>query len=166
VYQRCGTPSDTVRGGQPWCGACGIYLVHDPEHGDWVSFAERDHRQRAVENQRRIAASADQVHRAMAAVRERMPTGWHAAARQHIDGATHTLEVEPASGCIDAIAYLIPPTCGSRGWRVRVHNRTYRIDFPLYRDGGARAASFDTACDALDAAIRALRVEIASTAPR
>lgn len=166
MCQRCGTPSDTVRGGHPWCGACAIYLVLDPEHGDWVSFAERDHRRRAADNQRRIAASADQVHRAMAAVHDRMPDGWHAVARQHIDGALHTLDVEPTPAGVDAIASLIPPTGGCRGWRVRVHNRTHRINFPLYRDGGARAASFDTACDALDAAICALRVEIASTAHR
>ncbi|QGN48003.1 hypothetical protein GKC29_14885 [Micromonospora sp. WMMC415] len=140
----------------------------DPEHGDWVSFAERDHRRRAAANQRRIAASACQVHRAMSAVHGRMPDGWHAVARQHVDGALHTLDVEPAPGQagVDAIAYLIPPTGGCREWRVRVHNRTRRINFPLYRDGGAQAALFDTAGDALDAAICALRVEIASAAHR
>ena len=133
---------------------------------DPVSFAEREHRRRAADNQRRITTSADQVRRARAAVHDRMPDGWRVIARQHIDGALYTLDVEPAPAAVDAIAYLIPPAGRCRGWRVRVHNRTHRVDFPLYRDGGARAASFGTACDADDAAIRALRVEITSAAPR
>ncbi|MEU1969675.1 hypothetical protein ABZ541_23825 [Micromonospora sediminicola] len=138
--------------------------MHDPEHGDGTSLADRPHRRRAVDNQRRSAASADQVHRAMVAVRERTPTGWHAAARQHIDGALHAFEVEPVSGCIDAVACLIPPRCGFCGWRVQVG--TYRIGFAVYRDGGARVASFATAGDALGAAIRAVGKEIAGTAHR
>jgi hypothetical protein len=138
--------------------------VLDLERGDWVSFAELDRRRCAADTRRHIAASADQVHRARTAVHDRLPDGWRAVARQHIDGALHTLDVEPAATDVDAIAYLIPPAGECRGWRVRVHNRTHRIDFPLYRDGGARAASFDAACDAIDAAVRALRVEIASAA--
>jgi hypothetical protein len=128
-----------------------------------VSFAEREERRRAADNQQCIAASADLVRQAEPTVQDRVPDGWRAIARQHLDGALHTLDIQPAPASVDAIAHLIPPTDRGGGWRVRVHNRTHRVDFPLYRDGGARAASFDTALDALDAAIRALRVEIAST---
>ncbi|GAA4259928.1 hypothetical protein [Dactylosporangium darangshiense] len=48
---------------------------------------------------------------------------------------------------------------------MRVHHGTRGIDFPLYRPGGARAASFGTAREALDAAFQALRIEIVSAGP-
>jgi uncharacterized Zn finger protein (UPF0148 family) len=163
---RCGAPSGQVRDGHPWCAVCDCYLVHDPEHGDWTSYAEREYRRRAADNESRIAASAEQVHRATVALRDRIPDGWRVAARQHLDAATHTLDIEPPAGTIDVMAYLVPPDHGDQGWLVRVHGRTQQVDFPLYRDGGACAASFDTAGGAFDAAVNALHVEIAVTAHR
>ncbi|WP_146017448.1 hypothetical protein [Verrucosispora sp. ts21] len=131
-----------------------------------VSFAEREFRQRAADNRRRIALSADLVGQASAAVQDRLPEGWRAVARQPVAGALYSLEVEPAAVGIDVIAYLIPPTTvACSGWLVRVHHRTLRVCFPLYCDGGARAAEFAAVCDAFDAAVGALRVEIAA-APR
>jgi hypothetical protein len=165
VCSGCATPAGQVRHGHPWCGTCGWYLVHDPEHGDWTSFAEREYRQRAADTRRRVAASAEQVHRALVAVRDRVPEGWRFGACQHLDGAIHTLTVEPPADIIDATAYLAPPDDGD-GWRVRVHNRAQGIDFPLYGAGGARAAVFADPGDAVDAAVTALRVEIGAAATR
>jgi hypothetical protein len=162
VCSRCATPSEQVRNSHPWCDVCGFYLVHDPEHGDWTTFAEREYRRRAADNERRVTASAEQVHRASVALHDRIPEGWRIAACQHGDRAMHTLDIEPPPDTLDATAYLAPPDDGD-GWHVRVHNRTQGIDFPLYRDGGARAASFANPGDALAAAVNALRVEIAGT---
>lgn len=166
MCQRCGTPADTVRNCHPWCSVCGQYLVHDPEYGDWTTFADREYRRRTAGIQQRITASAEHVAQAVAAVHDRLPADWHAVACQHIDGATHTLDIQPPAGSIDAIAYLIPPTGRGDGWLVRVHNRTRHLDFPLYHAGGARAASFGSASEALDAAIEALRIEIVSAGYR
>jgi len=45
-------------------------------------------------------------------------------------------------------------------------HRAQRIDFPLYIAGEAHAASFPTAGDALDAAVRALHIEMAAMTTR
>lgn len=160
VCERCGTDGQ-LRDGHPWCRSCGHYLVYDPEHEDWTSYANRDYRRTTAESTRRIASSAAHVQQATAALRDRVPDGWRIMPAQHLAGAFHTLDVHPALGPVDAMAYLTPPQ-GEHGWLTRIHNRTSRIDFPLYTAGGARAASFPTAGAALHAAIRALRVEFVS----
>ncbi|ROO60329.1 hypothetical protein EDC02_2190 [Micromonospora sp. Llam0] len=165
VCSGCATVSEQVREGHPWCDVCGWYLVYDPDHSDWTSFAERKYRRRAADYERRVTASAEQVHRASAALRDRVPDGWRVSACQHGDGAIHTVDIRPPTGTIDATACLTPPD-DDGGWHVRVHNRAQRIDFPLYRAGGARAASFASPGDALDAAVNALRVEIAGATTR
>ena len=52
------------------------------------------------------------------------------------------------------------PPDGEDGWTVGVHNRSRRIDFPLYVAGGARVALYPTAEAALKAAINALEIEL------
>lgn len=76
------------------------------------------------------------------------------------------IDIEPPAGPVDAMAYLTPPPDGDHGWLVRVHNRAQRIDFSLYIAGEAHAASFPTAGDALDAAVRALHIEMAAMTTR
>lgn len=166
VCQRCQTSIEQVRDGHLWCGGCGRYLIHDPERGDWITFAEREYRQRADAHQRQVALSAELAHRAVAALRDRKPPGWQVAAGQHVDAAIHTVDITPPAGPVDAVASLLPPEGTGQGWRVRIHNRTRRVAFPLYQAGGAEAASFDTVGDAADAAVRALHIEIAVTTRR
>jgi hypothetical protein len=161
----CGTPSATVHDGAPWCCGCGHYLVHDDVLGGWTTFADREYRRRTANIQRRVAASAEQVHRAVATVSDRLPAGWHAAARHRVDGAVHTLDIAPPAGSVDAVAYVAPSPAGD-GWLVRVHNRARGIDFPIYRAGGAQVASFSTAGEAVVVAVQALRIEIVDAAHR
>ena len=112
------------------------------------------------------AASAAATTAALPHVRQVLPDGWHASGHQAISGATHTVEIDPPTGVVDATAYLMPRTDDDgavTGWWVRVHNRQQRVDFPLYTDGGARAAVYTSVEDAVAAAITALRIEAVPT---
>jgi len=164
VCAGCGTPTHHKRGRWPWCERCGCYLVRDAVRGDWVSFAEREYRRRDIENARLIAFTAGQADTAIRAVRDRLPAGWTATVHQPIAQAPYTIAVTPPAGA-DITARLCPP-CGDGGWRVRVHDRGAKVDFPLYTAGGARAATFTTAVEALDAAVRAVRVAVRAASTR
>ncbi|WP_433651570.1 hypothetical protein ACQP2C_02940 [Micromonospora zamorensis] len=163
VCSRCQTLSRLWRHGLRWCEACEIYLVNDAGTGRWVSFADREQRQRAAENERAIAKAVDLVDEHLPEVQRLVPEGW-AARRHQTDGARCTVAID-APADVNATSYLSPPV-GRFGWYVRVHNRTTGMDFPLYTDGGARAASFDTIEAAVAAAVEALRVESAKEAWR
>ncbi|WP_444951086.1 hypothetical protein [Micromonospora ureilytica] len=163
VCSRCQTLSKLWRHGLPWCEVCETYLVIDAGTGSWVSFADREQRQRAAENERAIAKSVDLVEEHLPEAQRLVPEGW-AARRHQTDGARCHVAIDaPADG--NATSYLSPPD-GRFGWYSRVHNRTTGIDFPLYTDGGARAASFDTIEAAVAAAVEALRVASAEARPR
>lgn len=114
-----------------------------------------------------IAASAAASTAALPQVRSLLPTGWHAICHQAITGATHTVDIDPPTGVVDATAYRIPRTDGhdgaGAGWSVRVHNRQQRVDFPLSTDGGAHAAVFADVEAAVAAAITVVRVEAVPT---
>ena len=131
------------------------------------SPAQRAANERAAVAQARIAASATAVTAALPRVRPLLPDGWQTRGHQTVSGATHTVAIDPPTGVVDATAYLMPRTDESdgtvAGWWVRVHNRQQRVDFPLYTDGGARAAVYITVDDAVAAAITALRIEAVPT---
>ncbi len=114
-----------------------------------------------------IAASATATAAALPRVRQLLPDGWQARGRQAISGATHTVDIDPPTSLVDATAYLIPRTDEHdgtvTGWWVRVHNRHQRVDFPLYTDGGARAAVYTSVEGAAASAISALRIEAVPT---
>ncbi|MEV4517858.1 GGDEF domain-containing protein [Dactylosporangium sp. NPDC049525] len=168
---QCGTPSPVVPGGVRRCQHCGAGLVLDAD--GWISPAEELYRRRAETDARQIAVSVSQVAEALPALAASAPAGWSVtAAVPVIDGALHSVAVHPPACSVDATAYLTPDTdhrdstdgtgpSAEPGWWVRVHNRGRGIDFPLYTDGGARAARFRTAADACRAAVQALRIEIA-----
>ena len=137
---------------------------HDPACDD-LSPAGRLHRRRRQENARRIAASAQHTRRAISGLRDLIPNRWQISAGQHVDGAPHTIDITPPSDRVDVMAYLCTPH-GETGWRVRVYNRTRKVDYPLYSHGGARAAEYRTARDALAAAINALRIDLGDSGPR
>lgn len=161
---QCGTPSAPVPGGVRRCPRCGAGLVHDDVDG-WISPAGHLHRRRAEADARRVAVSARLVGEALPGLVPAAPAGWSVAAAA-FEGALHSVAVHPPAGSVDATAYLSPDTDHAStdlvGWTVRVHHRGQGIDFPLYTDGGARAARFRTATDALAAAVQALRIEIAA----
>ncbi|CCH17736.1 hypothetical protein [Micromonospora lupini] len=163
VCSRCQTLSRLRRHGLRWCEACETYLVIDAGTGRWVSFADREQRRRAAEEDRAIARSVELVDEHLPEAQRLVPEGW-AARRHQNDGARCHVAID-APADVNATSYLSPPD-GKSGWYVRVHNRTTGIDFPLYTDGGARAASFDTIEAAVAAAVEALRVESAEARPR
>ncbi|MEU1244203.1 hypothetical protein ABZ388_27955 [Micromonospora parva] len=162
ICARCQTPSRLRRHGLAWCEACGTYLVNDAGSGTWVSFADHEHRRCAAENERDIAHSVDLVDEHLPEAQRLVPEGW-AARRHQTDGARCVVAIDAPA--VIATSYLSPPD-GKFGWYVRVHNRATGVDFPLYIDGGARAASFDTIEAAVVAAVEALRVEGAKEAWR
>jgi hypothetical protein len=128
-----------------------------------LSPAQQAANERADAAQAVIAASATATTAALPRVRRLLPDGWHAGGHQAISGATHTVAIDPPTGVVDATAYLMPRTDDHdgtvTGWWVRVHNRQQRVDFPLYTDGGARAAVYTSVDDAVAAAITVLRIE-------
>ena len=132
-----------------------------------LSPAQQVFDERADAAQAVIAASATATTAALPRVRQLLPDGWHASGHQAISGATHTVTIDPPTGVVDATAYLMPRTGDHdgtvTGWWVRVHNRQQRVDFPLYTDGGARAAIYTSVDDAVAAAITALRIEAVPT---
>jgi hypothetical protein len=131
------------------------------------SPAQQAANDRAATAQAVIAASAAATTAALQRVRHLLPDRWHAACHQAIIGATHTVAIDPPPGVVDATAYLMPRTGDHdgtvSGWSVRVHNRQQRVNFPLYTDGGARAAVYTSVDDAVTAAITVLRVEAVPT---
>ncbi|GAB3848658.1 GGDEF domain-containing protein [Dactylosporangium cerinum] len=186
----CGTQSPLVPDGVRRCAHCGAGLVFDGV-GGWISPAEQLHRRAAEATARRVAVSVRLVAEAGPTLALSAPAGWSVtAAVPVIDGALHSIAVHPPVGSVDATAYLIPdielhhhsndragdaehtrhplhPDSTARTeWTVRVHNRAEGVDFPLYTDGGARAALFRTAADACTAAVHALRIEIAAAQRR
>ena len=160
VCARCGTTSTTRRQRLPWCERCEIWLVLDPATGEWVGFADGERRIRAADDAVVIAVSAHAVGEALPRLTGLVPDGWSLSAGQNLPGALHTLTLTPPPPLVHVNACLRPPDRGF-GWYVRVHNRSQRIDYPLYEAGGVRAAHFATAEDALQAAITALRVDLA-----
>jgi hypothetical protein len=138
-----------------------------PDATPRLSPAQQVANNRADAAQAVIAASATAVTAALPRVRQLLPDGWHASGHQAISGATHTVDIDPPTGMVDATAYLTPRTDEGdgtvTGWWARVHNRQQRVDFPLYTDGGARAAVYTSVDDAVTAAITALRIEAVPT---
>lgn len=131
----------------------------DPNHHHHLSPAEREHRRVQADNRRRIDRSAEHTRHAIGELRGLIPPGWLITAGQHIDGALHTIDVTPPRSGIEVTAYLCPPG-DDGGWHVRIHHRTDKVDFPLFSDGGARAARYAIAADALAAAVNALHMEL------
>src|SRR5689334_20514322 len=125
-----------------------------------VSPAQQAANERADAAQVVIAASAAATTAALPHVRPLLPDGWQTSGHQAISGATHTVAIDPPTSLVDATAYLMPRTDEGddtvTGWWVRVHNRQQRVDFPLYTDGGARAAVYTSVDDAVAAAVTAL----------
>jgi len=160
----CGTSTAMLRQGQRWCGTCHIWLVRDHTGTEWVSYAEREHRQHATETARRIADATGVVTRTLPRLQALVPPGWQVTVHQP-SSAIPTIAVDPPPGTVDATAYL-QPADGDRGWYVRIHNRARRIDFPLYTAGGAHAAYFATTAKALHAARTALAIEMVDAGHR
>ena len=131
------------------------------------SPAQQAANEQADATRKLIAASATATTAALPRVRQLLPDGWHASGHQAISGATHTVDIDPPTGMVDATAYLMPRTDDHdgavTGWWVRVHNRHQKVDFPLYTDGGARAAFYTSVDAAVAAAITALRIEAVPT---
>ncbi|MGI5213335.1 hypothetical protein [Plantactinospora sp. CA-290183] len=158
VCATCTNPGGS-RNGRPWCDPCGIWLVlHEPS-GQWVSYAEREYRQRAAETEQAIAASIRLVDEHLARVHELLPEGWSARTHQAMRGALYAIAIDAPDGVIDATSYLQPPT-GRFERTVTVHNRVTGVGFPSFADGGARAASFHTVDAAIEDAVGLLRGEI------
>lgn len=138
-------------------------MTSAPDETPKLSPAQQVANERADAAQAVIAASAAATTVVLPRVRHLLPDGWHASCHQAISGATHTVAIDPPTGMVDATAYLMPRTNDRdgtvTGWWVRVHNRQQRVDFPLYTDGGARAAVYTSVEDAVAAAITALRIE-------
>lgn len=86
------------------------------------------------------------------------PSGWTVAPHGRPDGGLRSVVVHPPADSVDATGYLIPPYDTDPGWTVRIWDRGARIDYPLYIPGGAHAAYYATAADAMDAAVNALRI--------
>jgi hypothetical protein len=159
ICGHCGTTGTRRRGSHPWCEPCEIWLVPDPTTGEWVGFAERDHRSRTAENAVAIVASAQVVAETVLQLAALVPAGWNISANQNLPGAVHTIALAPPPATLEVTAYLIPPD-QEHGWHVRVHNQTQRMDYPLFESGGVRAASYTTAEAALRAAINAVRIDL------
>ena len=161
VCAHCGTASTTLYRDLPWCEHCRIWLVPDPATGQWVSFAEREHRIRTADDAVAIVASAHAIAEALPRLTGLVPDGWSLSAGQNLPGALHTLTLDPPPEAPLAVTAFLCPPDRNHGWCVRVHNRTQRIDYPLYEAGGVRAAYYTTAEDALQAAITAVHVDLA-----
>jgi hypothetical protein len=162
------TNPDQVR-----CAQCGLYLILDDVTGEWISPAEHDRRQREARTAQVIEESRIAVGASLAEAAALLPDGWTIETGQIMDGSVHalTVAVPPQPGpadasteaCADgdaiAVASLIPPS-DSCGWKVRVCNRVQRVGYPLFTDGGARAAQYATVAAAMNAAVNVLRIEL------
>src|SRR5262249_58975681 len=75
VCARCGTQPTTHRQGIPWCEHCGIWLVRDEVTEQWVSFAERAHREPDHRHRQAVALTREAAIAAQPAVDALLPAG-------------------------------------------------------------------------------------------
>jgi hypothetical protein len=108
-----------------------------------------------------VAVSAHIVAVTLPRLASSVPVGWDIRAYQNMPGAPHVIALCPPQESPIAVTAHIWPPYRTRGWYVRVDNRTRRIDYPLYEAGGMRAAAFASPEAALEAAINAVAVDLA-----
>ncbi|WP_280422746.1 hypothetical protein [Nocardia carnea] len=145
----CGTASTGNRQDRPWCAPCGIWLTLDELTAEWVSHAEK----LARDNDRLGAAFSAQAQQAIAqaasAIHQVVPADWS------IELDDSSIMLHPPAGTADLITYVSPCAPEFHYWGVLIHDRGNGVDAPLFAAGGAHAARYDDAAEALIAAVRA-----------